>query len=290
MLVVDFAQLREVVAAGDLVGELVVNATEVEMRARYGAGEAAVLVVEGNVLEVGAVAVLGFLQASAGEGQALELFGTEHAAFEGLRQDAPVVGLEDRQFRNQAADLQFGGGDFHFAGQAEFRVLVSGTPVIVDRQQTGTGAVGAGIELDPEHAQRIDTKPHGAIGVARLEIEHEALGPLVTFGLLGAGSAAKVAVEVHVAGFQGRAAVFEEGSLADRRKAGNGGGTGQGGGTKAGEASRRRSLRLCRQHRETLHLLFLLGRKRIEAFFVHYSQKYGSRNCPWLDSNGRTFR
>ncbi|MNZ69519.1 hypothetical protein D3C78_878210 [compost metagenome] len=94
------------------------------------------------------------------------------------------------------------------------------------RQQAGAGAVGAGVEFDTEHPQGVETKANRAVGVAGLEVEHEALGPLVTFGLLGARAIAKVAVEVHVAGFEGRFAVIEKSSLAQRRDAGKGEGTG----------------------------------------------------------------
>ncbi|MNN57777.1 hypothetical protein D3C81_1727810 [compost metagenome] len=165
MLVVDFIELREVVAAGDFVGELVVQATKAEMLAGDGAGKTAVLVVEGDVLVVGAVAILGFVQAPAGECQVLDFLGAQQAAFKGLRQDAAVVGLEDRQLRDQAADFQFRCGDFHFAGQAELGILIDRTP-IVGRQQASAGTVRTRIELDPQHAQCIDPEPHGAVGVA----------------------------------------------------------------------------------------------------------------------------
>ena len=96
-----FVELREVI----IVGDLIIHAAEVEVFASIRTSEAAVLVVEGDVLEVSAVAVLGFIQAPAGEGLVLDLFGGQQAIFEGLRQDAPVVGLQDRQFWDQAADF-----------------------------------------------------------------------------------------------------------------------------------------------------------------------------------------
>ncbi len=133
-------------------------------------------------------------------------------------------------------------------------------------QQAGAGAVGAGIKLDPEHAQGIHAKADGAVGVARLQVEHEALGPFVALGLLRAGAVAKVAVEVHVAGFQGRATVFEEGSLAKRRKAGKGSGTGKGGVGPAGNTNRRASLGLCRQHRGALRYCSYFGENASRRF------------------------
>ncbi|MNZ87962.1 hypothetical protein D3C78_1068400 [compost metagenome] len=214
------------VAAGDPVGEFVVQASHVEMVAGHGAEKAAVLVVEGDVLVVGTVAVLGFFQASAGERQVLDFAGRQQAAFKGLRQDATIVGLQGRQFRHQRADFQFGGRDLYLAGQAELGILVGGAAVIVGRQQAAAGTIRAGVELDAEHPQGIETKTHGTVGIAGLEVEHEPLGPLVTLGLLGAGAIAKVAVEVHVAGFEGRLAVIEEGGLAQRCDAGKGEGAG----------------------------------------------------------------
>ncbi|MNZ74955.1 hypothetical protein D3C78_934210 [compost metagenome] len=226
MLTVDVIELGPVVAAGDLVSELVVQAGHVEMVAGDGAEKAAVLVVEGDILVVGTVAVTGFFQAPAGEGQVLDFARGQQAALEGLRQDAPVVGLQGRQFRDQGTDLQFGLGEFHLAGQAELGILVGGAAIVVGRQQAGAGAVGAGVELDTEHPQGIEAKAYGTVGVARLEVEHEALGPFVTLGLLGAGAVAKVAIEVHVTGFEARLAVIEEGGLAQRGDAGKGEGAG----------------------------------------------------------------
>ena len=255
-MTVDIIELGEVVAAGDLVGEFVVHAAEIEVLTGSPAEEAAVLVIEGDIFVVGIVAVLGFIQAAAGEYQILEFLGRQQPTIEGLRQNAPVVGFEDRQLGHQRTDFQLGGGDFYFAGQAQLGVFVGGAAVIMGRQQSGAGAVGAGVELDPEHAQRIHAKAHGAIGVTRLQVEHKALGPLVALGLLGTGAVAKVAIEVHVAGFQGRAAVFEEGGLAERREAGKGGGAGKGGLGQAGKTNRRTSLGLCRQHGDALRYCF----------------------------------
>ncbi|MOA49432.1 hypothetical protein D3C78_1723130 [compost metagenome] len=88
------------VATSDLVGELVVQASHVEMVAGNRAKKAAVLVVEGDVLIVGAVAVLGFFQAAAGKGQVFDFAGGQQATFEGLRQNATVIGLQGWQFRH----------------------------------------------------------------------------------------------------------------------------------------------------------------------------------------------
>ncbi|MCY1177487.1 hypothetical protein D9M73_177970 [compost metagenome] len=226
MLAVNIVELGEVVAAGDAVGELVVEPAQGQVVSAEAATEAAVLVVQRQVFPVGVVAVLGLVQAATGEGQALDLFGGEQAALEGLRQDTPVVGLQGRQFGDQGADLEFSLGDLHLAGQAQLGVFVGSLAVIVGRQQAAVGTVGAGVELDAEHAQCVQAKAHGAIGVARLEIEDEALGPFIALGLLRAGAVAEVAVEVHVAGFEGGRAVFEEGGLAQRCDAGKGEGTG----------------------------------------------------------------
>ena len=232
------------IAAGDAVGELVVQPAQGQVVGAEAATEAAVLVVQRQVFPVGVVAVLGFVQATASEGQALDFLRGEQATFERLRQDAPVVGLQGWQLGDQGADLQFGLGNLHLTGQAEFGILIGGFAIIVCRQQAGVGAVGAGIELDAEHAQCIQAKAYGAIGVAGLEVEDEALGPLVALGLLRAGAVAEVAVEVHVAGFEGCRAVFEEGGLAHRGDTGKRKGAGDGGGACGKGTGRRERLRL----------------------------------------------
>ena len=72
VLAVDVLQVAVVIAGGELVGELVVQSAEVEV---IGAdpGEAAVLVVQREVLGVAGVADLGLFQAPGGEAEVLDL-------------------------------------------------------------------------------------------------------------------------------------------------------------------------------------------------------------------------
>ncbi|MNP11364.1 hypothetical protein D3C76_1035470 [compost metagenome] len=101
------------------------------------------------------------------------------------------------------------------------------------RQQAGAGAVRAGIQLEAEHAQRVEADADGAGGVAGLEVEDEALCPFLALGL--AGAVAEVAVEIDVLGLQGGAAVFDEaGGLGERGEAGEGRGGGDARGDEPG--------------------------------------------------------
>lgn len=159
VLAVDIVELGEVVAAGDAVGELVVQAAQGQVVGAEGATEAAILVVQRQVFPVGVVAVLGLVQAPAGEGQALDFPGREQAAFEGLRQDAPVVGLQSRQFRDQGADFQLGLGELYFAGQAQFGVFVGGLAVIVGRSRPVSVRSGLESSLTPSMPNASRPKP-----------------------------------------------------------------------------------------------------------------------------------
>ncbi|MNM93759.1 hypothetical protein D3C81_1061420 [compost metagenome] len=208
VLAIDFVELGEVVAPGEGVIELVVAAGQVVVLAGHAARKAAVLVVQRQVLVVGGVAVLELLQAPAGEVQARQVGGIEQAAFEGLREQAAVVGLQGRQIGDQGAKLQLRCGDLELGGQAELAVLVRRAAVVVGRQQAAAGTVRAGVELEAEHAQRVEADADGAGGVAGLEVEDEALCPFLALGL--ASAVTEVAVEIDILGLQGGAAVFDE--------------------------------------------------------------------------------
>ena len=95
------------------------------------------------------------------------------------------------------------------------------------RQQAGTGAVRAGVELDAEHRLGVEAKADSAIGITGLEIKNETLTPFFTLGL--AGAFAEVAVEVDVAGAQLGAAVFGETACLGQRSEQQAGGGQQGG-------------------------------------------------------------
>jgi hypothetical protein len=61
--------------------------------------------------------------------------------------------------------------------------FVSRTTVIMHGQQASATATTAGIELDPEQAEGINTKPDSARRKSRLVIQQKSLGPLGSFAL-----------------------------------------------------------------------------------------------------------
>ncbi|MNN38938.1 hypothetical protein D3C81_1529580 [compost metagenome] len=125
-----------------------------------------------------------------------------------MRQDAAGVGLHGRQFRDQGAVLEFAGRHLDLGRQAQAAEFVGGTAIVVHRQQAGAGTVGAGVELEAEHAQGVQAETDRAWRVAGAQVEQEALGPLLALGL--AGTVAEVAVEVVVLQCQVGLAVFDE--------------------------------------------------------------------------------
>ena len=157
---------------------------------------------------MGVVAFGGAVDLGVGEGQVVQFLRGQHAALEGLRQDAPGAGSDGRVLEQLGADLQLGLRQANLAGDAEFAVLVGHPAVVAYRQQTGTAATGRGVELEAEHADGIAAEAQGAQGVAGAEIEDETLGPFLALG--DPGIFAEVAVEVEILGLQGGLAVVQE--------------------------------------------------------------------------------
>ncbi|MCY1298109.1 hypothetical protein D9M70_475800 [compost metagenome] len=128
-----------------------------------------------------------------------------------MRQQAAVVVQRHRQFGQQGAGLEGALRSPQLGGQAQLAVFVLGAIglLAVGLQQASAGAVGAGVQLDPEQAEGVHTHADCAVGVAGLVAQQEALGPLLRLALGGA-VLAEVAVEVEVAQFQVGLAVGEE--------------------------------------------------------------------------------
>ncbi len=120
------------------------------------------------------------------------------------------------------AIAQLGLGDLRLGGQAQAAELVRGAAIVLHRQEVGAGATTAGVQLDAEHAQRIQADADGAFGEAGLHVEDETLGPLFALGL--GGAFAEIAVQVDVVGLQSCTAVFDERGLGERRQRGGGNG------------------------------------------------------------------
>src|SRR5690606_33621144 len=156
VLAVDIVEAGEVIAAGDLVAEPVVDTGQIQMIGLGATGEAAVLVVQREVFGIGRGTVDDLVQPPADEGQALQFLGGQQAAFVDLRQGAAGTGLDHRQLGNVRAVAKFGLGELDLGGQSQAAELVRGAAVLAHRQQVGAAAAAARIELDAEHAQRVE--------------------------------------------------------------------------------------------------------------------------------------
>ena len=85
VLAVDIIEVSEVITPAQALGELIIEAHQVQMIRRDAGSKAAVLAIEDQLLGVGRGAVDHFIQAPAGKGQAVEFAGGQQAAFEHLR-------------------------------------------------------------------------------------------------------------------------------------------------------------------------------------------------------------
>ncbi len=147
--------------------------------------------------------------------EAGDLLAGQLGAVEQGRQQASVVVFQQRHVRQHRAVPELCLREAHLAGYAGLGVLVDRATRIVaaGRQQAAVAVRGAGVELDPEHRQGIHAEAQRALGIARAQVEDEALRGFLALEALWGGRAAvaEVAVEVDGARFQARAAVLEEG-------------------------------------------------------------------------------
>src|SRR5690606_5137606 len=187
-----------------------VTTGETELVARLGA--------TGN-RQPGAVArgtANGVLDLTSGQGQVVDFVGGDLATFEQLRQQAAVVGYQDRQFRRQGADARLGLGETNLTGQAALAELVDSAAIAFQREQstrstvaTGLGGTTTTIQTHAQEADGVNAETHGAFGEARLVVENEALPPLAGLAIV-VGSVDGVVVEVEVAQGQAGLAVTDE--------------------------------------------------------------------------------
>ena len=184
LLTVNVLQLSVVVLRRQLLVNLVIEAVHREMVSRDVAGITLVFAVQPQVLGVGGVPRGVAVQTRSHELQVFDFLRLQHRAVEDVGQQTAVVVLEQRQVRQQGAVFEYGLGNTHFGGQATFGVLIFGTTrIAAGRRQQAAVTVGrAGVQLDPQHAQRIEAKADGAFGVARLQVEEKALRRLVALG------------------------------------------------------------------------------------------------------------
>ena len=166
-------------------------------------------------LQAEAVAVGLLLGGQAGEmtsvqGQALDLVAGDQGALGNFRQQAAVVGGEDRQSGELVTHFQHGVGDAEFNRAAGFGVVILRTAVRAGREQAGTGAALAAVQFQAEHADGIDTHTHGALGEAGLEGAEEAQAGFFTTALGAGWVVTEVTAEVQHAGLDVQLAVFDE--------------------------------------------------------------------------------
>ncbi|MNG02057.1 hypothetical protein D3C84_850640 [compost metagenome] len=143
------------------------------------------------------------------QGQLIQILGAQVGAAKGLRQQTGRAGEQDRKCGADGPALQLSLRNLDLAGQTQLGVVVTRLAVAaVEGQQPGTGAIGAGVEFEAEHALGIQPEADGARGVARDELKDKALGPFPR-GRLRRG-AFVVAIEIIVTRSQGGLAVFDK--------------------------------------------------------------------------------
>src|SRR5690606_37757469 len=156
--------------------------------------------------EIGGVALLDRVYPQQADAQRLQVVGHQHAATEDLRQQATVVTPQHRQGRMQTTDPQLALPGARLGGQRQLAVFIRHVALGIMRQNTRAGTVRAGIQLDPEGTERIDTEADAAFGESRLQVEYEALAPLVPLGL-GSTLIAEIPVVIKVAQLEARLGV-----------------------------------------------------------------------------------
>ena len=128
---------------------------------------------------------------------------------EGLRQQTPVVGDQDRQvWRQGATEVHFGLGEASLGVGAKTCPLASGRAVRVAWEEAAVVRVfaTATVQVDTPQGLGIDTKTNGAFSETGDVIELEALTGLAVVST----AIAVVVVEIHGARAEGQLAVFHE--------------------------------------------------------------------------------
>ncbi|MNS97757.1 hypothetical protein D3C72_1321030 [compost metagenome] len=141
------------------------------------------------------------------QSQVLELARGNLAALEGLWQHPSIVGDQYRKFRNQGTVAQFGLRHFDFSGQPQPAPLVDGAVITVRGNHRAADVSSlASVQGNAQQPQGINTKTNGAIGISRLEVQHETLRPLLGFRR-GSGAITVVVIEVEIPHSQGSFAI-----------------------------------------------------------------------------------
>src|SRR5690554_2236338 len=234
VLTVVVFQLGKVVAGNQVIGQPVVATGKAELVNPAGATG------DGEFLVIGGVAALGLVDLAEMQGQAADVFRGELTATESLRQQASVVESQHRQFGLQGTEAQFGFADTGLAGEVDAAEIADRAAVVLQREEgtrvavtVGLGGAAARIQADTNLAQGVQPEADRTCGITGLEVEQEALAPLLALRG-GGGATAIVLVEVEVAGAEGGTGTLDE-SLTGLGQGGQGGQQSEGDG--AGQQS-----------------------------------------------------
>ena len=164
------------------------------------------------------VAQTGRIQVPALQRQAIDLIGTDACALIAGRQQTNITEGQHRHVGLQLTHFQLGLGVTHLQRAFQAAVLIRRAPVTVHRQQTGIDPVRTAVEFEAEQADDIHTKTDRALGITGLDVEDEALRPLLRLRLLiGPDDVGEVPTEVVIARLQGGRGVFDEAALGGQR-------------------------------------------------------------------------
>src|SRR5690554_4047971 len=180
VLAVIIFQLGKVVAGDQVIGQPIVATGKAELVNPAGATG------DGEFLVISGVAALGHVDLAEMQGQAADVFRGELTATESLRQQASVVESQHRQLGLQRADTQFSLGNARLAGEVDAAEIADRAAVVLQREEgtrvavtVGLGGAAARIQADTNLAQGVQPEADRTCGITGLEVEQEALAPLL---------------------------------------------------------------------------------------------------------------
>ncbi len=141
VLLVIIFQIGVVILGGQVLGQFVIATGKGEFVAFLAAAR------HGQAGAVTGSTAGGVFQLSGSEGQVVDFIAGDLATLEGLREQAAIVGNQDRQLRLQSAVTQFGLGNTHLRGCTETRPLVRRLVTIVWEHRAANMTTRAAVEL-----------------------------------------------------------------------------------------------------------------------------------------------
>ena len=128
VLFVVVIKIRVVILRRQILVDLPVPAREIELV------RCLATAVNGQAGAVARCAADRVFELASGQRQVVNFVGGDHAAFEHLRQQAPIVRYENWQLRQQSADARLGLRETNLAGQAAFAEVVDRAAVALQRE------------------------------------------------------------------------------------------------------------------------------------------------------------